>query len=431
MSYRACVVIVLGTEALAFGQTLSSSLILPMSYTLRPNYVTAVRDQGSCGSCWAFGTYGALESSILKAGGPAMDFSENNLKNYAGFDYGPCDGGSVAMSVAYMSRLGGPVSEADDPYHPYDDRPSPGGPRQAFLTDASILDTRQEMKTAIMTTGALDTSMLWDAKYYRKSDYTYYCSAGGAYDHDVTIVGWDDLKRTAGGTGAWLIKNSWGSDWGNSGYFWLSYNDAVGGKFGVSLQAELNDPITGVHSYDDYGRMLALDSPYAMNVFHTNGAERLGAVSFYTAADGASYDLRIYDTLADGSPSGLLVEKTGTIDKMGYHVVDLDLPVSLDPNDDFAVWLRFVDGGDTPQAFDLRLGGYSSACVANAGESFYSYDGLTWTDLQEYNTTANFCIKAYTVPEPATIGLVLWGCLILAKRRRQGAITTKERGSET
>jgi len=417
MNRWALVVIALGTGLSAFGQEAPADPVLPSSFSLRPDYVTPVRNQGSCGSCWAFATYGALESAILKAGGPAMDFSENHLKNYHGFDSGPCDGGSIAQSIAYMSRLDGPVAEADDPYHPYDARPSPGGPRRAFLTDVTIWTTPTDMKTAIMTIGALDTSMLWDSKYYRKSDYTYYCPTTGSFDHEVTIVGWDDLKVTAGGVGAWLVKNSWGTSWGNGGYFWLSYADAMGGKFGASFEADLNDEITGVHYYDYYGRMLLFDSPYAMNVFRTDGPEQLGAVGLWSVQDGASYELRIYDTFADGSPSGLRASKTGTIDKMGYHVIDLDASISFGPDDDFAVWLKFTDAGDTPQAFDCRIPTFSSNCVANPGESFYSYDGIGWTDFYTYNNTANFCIKAFMVPEPSTIGLLAWGCLMLARRR--------------
>ena len=69
----------------------------PATFDLRnvggQNYVTPVKNQAACGSCWAFATYGSLESSVLMDGGAARDLSENHLKNYHGFDWGPCEGG--------------------------------------------------------------------------------------------------------------------------------------------------------------------------------------------------------------------------------------------------------------------------------------------------------------------------------------------------
>jgi C1A family cysteine protease len=110
----------------------------PVSYDLRTyGHVTPVKDQGAAGSCWAFGTYGALESSILVAGGAATDLSENHLKNYHGFDWGPTEGGNFYISEAYLSRWDGPASEADDPYHDIDDRPTPGGPPQYLCSGSA------------------------------------------------------------------------------------------------------------------------------------------------------------------------------------------------------------------------------------------------------------------------------------------------------
>ena len=90
--------------------TSQGRLFAPVSYDLRTlGLVTPVKHQGNCGSCWTFGTYASLESSILKTGGSTQDFSENHLKNYHGFDFGPCDGGLDIMSLAYFSRGDGPV----------------------------------------------------------------------------------------------------------------------------------------------------------------------------------------------------------------------------------------------------------------------------------------------------------------------------------
>ncbi len=84
----------------------------PSYYDLRAlGRVPPIRDQGACGSCWAFATYGSLESWLLTAGQGSWDLSENNLKECHGFTLGSCEGGNVAMSTAYLSRRSGPLKE--------------------------------------------------------------------------------------------------------------------------------------------------------------------------------------------------------------------------------------------------------------------------------------------------------------------------------
>ena len=90
----------------------------PAVYDLRTlDRVTPVKDQGSAGTCWAFATYGSLESYLMPS--ESRDFSENNLKNTAGFDMDVNNGGgNIDMATAYLTRWAGPVNETDDPYNP-------------------------------------------------------------------------------------------------------------------------------------------------------------------------------------------------------------------------------------------------------------------------------------------------------------------------
>ena len=371
-----------------------SSLSTPSSYDLR-NYgdVTSVKNQGSYGTCWTFATYASLESAILKASNTTTDFSERNLAYKSGFDWGYNDGGNSYISEAYLSRFSGPISESADPYSRMGTTDNVTGPAQYYVREMLRFDSQSEMKTAVMTYGALYTSMYWDSAYYRSSDYTYHYD-GSDSNHAVTIVGWDDSKATAGGTGAWLVKNSWGTGWANGGYFWLSYQDS-GGQWGESFS---NAVSAGTYSkayyYDTFGDVSEINTPFAFNKYIATSTSSLKSVGFFTAADNASYTVSVYDTYSGGTLSNLLGTVSGTQSYSGYHTVDLASAVSLYAGNDFYVRLQITNGGDYGMAIDYRCAGYNSASTALAGQSYYSFNGTTWTDLTTWNSTANFCIKA-------------------------------------
>jgi uncharacterized delta-60 repeat protein len=384
----------------------------PASYDLRTyGHVTPVKNQGNIGSCWAFGTYGSLESSILVDGGPATDLSENHLKNYHGFDWGPTAGGNYYMSEAYLSRWDGPVSEADDPYHDSDDRPSPGGPPQYYVREVLEFNSDSELKDGLMTYGAIGTVMYMNTTYYNATAHTYYYSGTANANHGVTIVGWDDNKAVPGapGAGAWLIKNSWGTAWGDGGYFWLSYYDSRGANDGFAFtDAVAPTTFEKVYYYDYFGNIGGWNISYGFNAYTASSEQDLTAVQFWTMADGASYDIQIYDTFSAGHLSGLFGSASGTSTFAGLHTVNLWVPIHLTAGNDFYIYLHITDGGTYPLASDWAVAGYNSSCTASPGQSYYSSDGYNWKDLRTLDPTANFSIRGLvtttTPPEITVLG---------------------------
>jgi len=378
----------------------------PANYDLRTfGYVTPVKDQGACGSCWSFGTYGSLESCLLKNQSETWDFSENHLKNYHGFDWGPCDGGNTDISTAYLARWSGPVSEADDPYHDWDDRPSPGGSCQKYVTSVYRFYNDSDIKDAVMNYGAMYVSMYWDSASYNSTTYTFYYSGGTGTNHGVTLIGWDDNKVVSGapGNGAWLIKNSWGTGWGDNGYFWISYYDTAAVSYGVAFYNAV-PPTTYAsnYDYDPFGRVGSLgvgsNTFWGANIFTATANEPLGAVGFYAGAPNTSYEIYIYDDFNGSSFSNLLRSTTGTITWEGYHTITLPTPVDLTSGDDFSIVMKFTTPGyNYPVPMEYYYGGYCSAASANPGESYYSTDGTTFTDLTTFDATANFCIRGLTL----------------------------------
>src|SRR6056297_1221936 len=217
---------------------------IPSSYDLRTensgNWLSSVKDQGSEGACWSFATYGTVESYWLKQGKGLYDLSEQNVTTCHGFDWSPSDGGNYYLSTAYLSRLSGAISEDDDPYTLPDNPGCVSGLTPVnFVQKARFLPGNDELnydpdivKQALIDHGAIYVDLYWAGDYFNNSDNTYFYNGSENTNHAVLLVGWDDNKVVTGGdgatpsgNGAWIIRNSWGSAWGESGFFYLSYED--------------------------------------------------------------------------------------------------------------------------------------------------------------------------------------------------------------
>ncbi|HHS13921.1 MAG TPA: T9SS type A sorting domain-containing protein [bacterium] len=421
---------------------------LPVRFDLRlsvDSRVTSVKAQTG-GTCWAHAVMAAAESNLLTTGawnimeaGHEPNLAEYHLDWWNGFNmYHNADagsgtglqvhyGGDYLVAAAYMARGDGMVyCEAANDMTEYDANWYHAPPLQkdaayviyynrsvAWLQTGPNLEHIGSLKRVLMEHGVIGTCIAYYSNYYQAASNTFYCSSDWLDpNHAVSIVGWDDEKVTqASHPGAWLIKNSWGSRWGQEGYFWVSYYDAHCGKH----------PEMGAVSYR-YGEVLSFDRIYswdyhgwrdtytgcqeAFNAFTANETSYLTAVSFYTAADTVDYICRIYDTF-DEVLEGLMAEKTGTLAHTGFHTVDLDEAVSLKEGDDFYVYLSLSAGGhpfDRTSRVEVLLGGESGGVEvpssAGPGQSFYREAGV-WKDMQnsdvEYAETANFCIKALAV----------------------------------
>jgi C1A family cysteine protease len=399
----------------------------PPSYDLRyQGKLTPVKDQGNCGSCWSFATYGSLESALLP--NEAWDFSENNLKNKAGFNNGHCSGGNAIMSTAYLARWDGPINEADDPYNPLSNVSPPGLKAVKHVQEVSLIPNRagslnnDVIKQAVMTYGALYTHMYWDNYYYNAYNYAYYYSGTTGINHAVAIVGWDDnfdrskFNTAPPGNGAFIIKNSWGTSWGEGGFFYLSYYDSRAFTYNTMFHAaEPTSNYDYIHQYDPLGWVMSVGynnstptTAWFSNIFTPTVDESLKAVSFYTTSLNASYEIYIYSNVASGPRSGTLAgSKSGTIPSAGYHTISFDVPISISVGQKFSVVVKLTTPGyNYPIATEYPLSGYSSNATANAGESYVSSDGNTWSDLTSYYARTNVCLKAFTFRKVEAVTLI-------------------------
>ena len=392
---------------------ITAAATFPTAYDLRDSRrITDIRSQGDYGSCWAFASLASLESYLKKD--TTVDLSENNLMWNSGFDITPDEGGNYTMATAYLARWSGPVSESSDPY----DTPKKTGLAPVYHVQEveSIPNLPSAIKQALMDGGALYTSMysgLFESNdYYNSDNAAFYYDGNEKPDHDVVIVGWDDnysrnnFAKTPEGDGAWIIRNSWGADWGDGGYFYLSYYDSYAGSNVTAFHnAQATDNYSQIYQYDPLGNISAMgyqdgdNTAWGANIFTAAASDNLTAVSTYALTPGTTAEIKIYTDVSDGKPSSgtLRTTQTATFPRGGYYTIDLDNPVGLVAGQKFAVVVKFrTPGTNDSVPVESRFENYSSAVSANPGESFTSNTGTGgWYDTSKKNLS-NVCIKAFT-----------------------------------
>ena len=392
---------------------------LPATYDSRTlNHLTPVRDQGNCGSCWAFAAVGSVETSLMPS--ESRDFSEQNLKNLAGFDWGPCDGGNADMAAAYFSRWGGPVNESADPYNPSISNSAANLPVQKHVQEILYLPNREGssdndiVKQAVMAYGGVFTSMYYDSSKYNSLNKSYYSTNGGQ-NHAVMVVGWDDnfssskFSVAPPGNGAFIVRNSWGSSWGEKGYFYISYYDASICNFSnvVFNQVDPTDDLAKIYQYDPLGWITnmgyGLETAWFANIFTASGNDSINAVSFYTASPNSTYEVYIYTGVSSGPRTGTLAASgSGSFLYSGYHTVNLSAPAMVTNGSRFSVVVKLTcPGYDYPIPIEMPLSGYSSNVNAGNGQSYVSSSGSSWSDLNSEYSGCNVCLKAFAAGVPA------------------------------
>jgi C1A family cysteine protease len=399
---------------------------LPPIYDLRKEgKVTATKNQGKDGSCWAFSSIASLESYILGKEGKSYDFSENNMKNLVsnsypqGFDFTPNEGGNAFMSTAYLSRWSGPVNEFEDPYNESSTYSPAGLQVQRHIQEILFLPGKTEpldnevLKRALLEYGAVYSTMYWNQMNYQGRNYTYQYALGLPVNHAVTIVGWNDsfdknlFKQVPPGNGAFIVKNSWGDTWGENGYFYISYYDRkLGYNENAVFTAESKDNYDHVYQYDPLGWTVSKGYKYpgnliawGGNVFSSERNENLKAIGFYTTDLNTAYEIYVYKNPVSGpmnSGQRFVVQESGRYSFPGYHTHVLNSAVPMRAGERFSIVIKFINpSASDPLAVEQPVAHYSSKARASPGESYVSPDGVRWEDISS-NSKANLCIKAFT-----------------------------------
>jgi len=394
----------------------SALLSLPPSFDLRvTGDITSVKYQGGCGSCWAFASMSALESHWKMIDQGIFNLSEDNLNTcHPPFVWPPCQGGNDLISLAYFARGSGPLSESDDPYsaaHTQVDCPSGFRP-QGWITSGWLIPTDDPdlIKSIIMQYGALFTSMYWSSSCFNYSSKTYYYSGHANPNHGVALAGWDDSKVTAGGTGAWIAKNSWGTGWGEGGYFYIAYQDSrVNSDLTLFRGYIADDPLNAIDTYSESGWSgyhlgYGSQAADALVKFVASGSIQLTKIGTWAGYPGTVVTIDIYDDF-NGTDllTGLLASMPPqTCTYLGYETFELSSPVYIEDGD-YYIQIRYeTTGYNYPIPVEGVIDGYCTPAIETGVFWSKSTGSAYWNS--EDSDDIDPCVYAYTGTVLGTAG---------------------------
>ena len=375
----------------------------PSSYdAMAHGNVTPVKNQGSlCGSCWIFGAVAEFESDVLinesQYSNLTLDFSEQEVgdcniwSRVGGYDF--CEGGNAYMTTNYFTKYG----SANESCHPYAAAPGTcsncpllknvNNWRMITGADGNESYHINTIKNAILNYGPVYSTI-----YASDPGFSAYDSGVYEYwgpeetNHAIEIIGWNDSL------GAWLIKNSWGTDWGASGPYlgcaWIAYGAANLGDRTSAISGYKNpDPGDVIFYHDEcgWGGDAGYESQTAYGAvrFTPSRDSNLTAVDFWAVNASMTYEIKIFDTLNSHPTYYTFTEplgttQTGTTNESGYYSIPLNTPVSLVSGDDFIVQVKLTTTG-YGYPLPIEDDGPVPSIVSFSDESYCSSGGSEFT----------------------------------------------------
>ncbi|MBQ7077814.1 MAG: hypothetical protein IJM91_06750, partial [Lachnospiraceae bacterium] len=443
-------------RAAAFGGTVykADPQNFPTTFDLRDyGLVTPVKNQGEFGTCWAHAACGAMESNALIMGYGEYDLSEYQLAYFGknmpdsqdamidgdgteGTDKGKWyehAGGNAYITTSMIMKGYAPASEEKYPYKNMKKKLDASAIDDCILRGNSALyvDVHDvnSIKAAITKFGAMTISVageggLYDKKYYNEKTFASYLpeeAYGKEYsiDHEVCVIGWDDnfskenFATQPEGDGAWLVRNSWGTDWGMEGYYWLSYYDAAIEQAGSwsSFTVSPVDVFDHLYQYDGglglFGMADALDVAMAFEVKadQTMTGVRINPEPSYETGEWTPVNatVKVYkgvvnpDALAAAKP---IFTYTALIESPYYQTIEFNKGLNINAGDKLFVVVSFDHAVYYACDGPFEWQWLRNNAVANEGETFMRverdgkwYDhGIEGGDADE-DTANSVCLK--------------------------------------
>ncbi|KAF5752877.1 cysteine proteinase RD21a-like [Tripterygium wilfordii] len=199
--------------------------------------VGPIKNQGTCGSCWAFSTIAAVEAINQIATGDLISLSEQELVDCDRTENQGCNGGLMDYAFRFIMDNGGIDTDQDYPYQAINGRCDPVRKNAKVVSIDGYEDVPQSDEKALQKAVAHQpVSVAIEAggralQLYQSGVFTGEC--GSALDHGVVIVGYG----TENAVDYWIVRNSWGTNWGESGYIKIQRNVGDTGKCGIAMES--------------------------------------------------------------------------------------------------------------------------------------------------------------------------------------------------
>ena len=363
------------------------------------NATTPVKNQGYKGTCWAFASAAAFESAYMIATGKKIDISENHIFNgmtrYSIYgDLLTTEAGYAILAQGYILSSIGAIDEKYDTYDELGKISPTILANNTYYATTGIVAPYSNItsyKELLLKYGALTIYTHGDytnASFYNDKTYAYYCNDSTLGNHFVTIIGWNDTFSASNfntpppDDGAWIAKNSWGTDFGDEGYYYISYYDALITTGAAIGYAFTDTPYNKIYQYGLTGDDRTINEPsdnyYYTNYFESNGNDLIAAVGTYFNCNG-NYEITIYVNDIE------VHRQSGKAMLDGYQTIELDKLIEIKEGDIFAIKIK---NDKIPVLCQTRQHFMS-------GSSIMETNGKT-TDLTTRRMTA--CLKAYTLP---------------------------------
>ena len=435
------------------------------------------KNQYTTGACWAFSFTSVLETSFAKQESKSIEYSPIHMEYTSAkmFNREFGNGGNGYLATAYCTSGKGPVLEESMPFEnyyntenyyltPIDEITDPSAEIKAKINDVTFFPSinkgyengsikyykddgkteytaeevkaiRNIIKQHIKEDGAISAVIYSDIKidqngtyhtsYYNQENSAYFCNNAETINHAITIVGWDDTYKTTNfkencrpsSPGAYIILNSYGTDFGENGYMYVSYEDIFieSSLFGIdNLESSID--YDKIYQYDELGANLPLD--FGKDVVYggvkfirdnkNEKIEYLNEIGIYLL-DAEGIEIYLNGADDDFNNSELVYSSENALEA-GYHCIKLPNPKKL-TGEKFAIKVKYInaEGASLPTECNLKDTGltiksnYFDKAKSSQLRSFYSNDGVNWNDINGTKleliytlTNTDVCIKAFT-----------------------------------